>query len=216
LSGASVGRSVNYDALTYDAQWDGFAFSSGLPSGEKRGIIRAKYYTVGAGINFSWFPNENVYAKLGGGAVNINNPVETFYTGGKNTVALRPAATLDVTIKTGDVLIVNPSVYYTQQGGAQELVGGALVRTILSNGAKGGTPIELILGAYYRVADAAIGAAGLEVGPIQFMASYDMTMSSLSPYNSSYGAMEFSLIYQNNYGKNRQNAKRSYTCPRFN
>jgi hypothetical protein len=48
------------------------------------------------------------------------------------------------------------------------------------------------------------------------MASYDMTMSSLAPYNSSYGALEFSLIYQGVYGKNKQNLKRSYTCPRFN
>lgn len=216
LSAASIQRSVNYDLLTYDAQWDGFAFNSGLPTGEKKGIIRAGYYTVGAGINFSWFPNENLYVKLGGGAFNINNPVETFYSGGKNTVALRPSGTLDVLLRTGEVLILNPSLYYTQQRGAQELVSGMLVRTVLSSNAKGGTPIELILGGFYRIADAAIGAAGVQVGPIQFMASYDLTLSSLAPYNSSYGAMEFSLIYQDNYGKNKQNARRSYTCPRFN
>jgi type IX secretion system PorP/SprF family membrane protein len=216
LSAASISRSVNYDLLTYDAQWDGFAFNSGLPTGEKKGIIRAGYYTVGAGINFSWFPNENLYVKLGGGAFNINNPVETFYSGGKNTVALRPSGTLDILLRTGEVLILNPSLYYTQQRGAQELVAGTLVRTILSSSAKGGTPIELILGGFYRIADAAIGAAGVQVGPVQFMASYDLTLSSLAPYNSSYGAMEFSLIYQDNYGKNKQNARRSYTCPRFN
>jgi type IX secretion system PorP/SprF family membrane protein len=216
LSAASISRSVNYDLLTYDAQWDGFAFNSGLPTGEKKGIIRAGYYTVGAGINFSWFPNENLYVKLGGGAFNINNPVETFYSGGKNTVALRPSGTLDILLRTGEVLILNPSLYYTQQRGAQELVAGTLVRTILSSSAKGGTPVELILGGFYRIADAAIGAAGVQVGPVQFMASYDLTLSSLAPYNSSYGAMEFSLIYQDNYGKNKQNARRSYTCPRFN
>jgi type IX secretion system PorP/SprF family membrane protein len=217
MTASSVQRSVNYDLLTYDSQWDGFAFSSGLPSGEKNGIIRGGYYTVGAGINFSFFPNENMYIKFGGSAVNINKPIETFYTGGKNTVALRPTGNLDILIRTGTVLIVNPSIYYTQQGGAQELVAGGLVRTILSSGGRGnGTPVQLILGAYYRVADAAIGTAGLEVGPIQFMVSYDATLSSLAPYNSSYGALEFSLIYQNDYGKNRQNAKRSYTCPRFN
>ncbi len=216
LTASTVSRSVNYDLLTYDAQWDGFAFNSGLPSGEKVGIIRGGYYTVGAGINFSFFPNENMYVKLGGGAVNINNPVETFYAGGKNTVALRPSGNLDVLIRTGSVLIVNPSLYYTQQSGAQEITAGALVRTILSGGKAGSTPIQLILGGFYRIADAAVGAAGLEVGPVQFMVSYDATLSSLAPYNSSYGALEFSLIYQNDYGKNKQSAKRSYTCPRFN
>jgi len=218
MSAASVQRSVNYDLLTYDAQWDGFAFNSGLPSGERLGIIRTSYYTIGAGINFSYFPNENVFVKLGGGAVNINQPVESFYAGGKNTLALRPSGTLDVLVRTGDIIIVNPSVYYTQQRGAQELVGGAMVRMVFASGggAANATPFQLLLGGYYRMADAMIGAAGLEIGPVQFVTSYDMTMSTLAPYNSSHGALEFSLIYQGDWGRNRNNAKRSYNCPRFN
>lgn len=218
MSAATIQRSVNYDLLTYDAQWDGFAFNSGLPSGEKVGIIRTSYYTVGAGINFSYFPNENLFIKLGGGAVNINKPVESFYSGGKNTLALRPLGTLDVLIRAGDLLIVNPSVYYTQQSGAQELVGGAMLRAVLSKGggAANATPFQVLLGGYYRLADAMIGAAGLEMGPVQFVASYDMTMSTLAPYNKSFGALEFSLIYQGDWGRNRNSGKRSYSCPRFN
>lgn len=218
MSAATVQRSVNYDLLTFDAQWDGFAFNSGLPAGEKVGMMRTSYYTVGAGINFSYAPSENLFIKLGGGAVNINSPVESFYTGGKNTLALRPSGTLDVVLRTGDMIIVNPSVYYTQQQGAQELVSGAMVRLVVSQG--GGmaqsTPVQLLVGGYYRMADALIGAVGMEMGPVQFVANYDMTMSSLAPYNSSYGALEFSLIYQGDWGRNRNNAKRSYTCPRFN
>jgi type IX secretion system PorP/SprF family membrane protein len=218
MSAASVQRSVNYDLLTYDAQWDGFAFNSGLPSGERLGIIRASYYTIGAGVNFSIIPNENVFIKLGGGAVNINKPVESFYAGGKNTLALRPSGTLDILIRTGDMLMVNPSVYYTQQSTAQELVAGTMVRMVLAKGggAANTTPFQLLLGGYYRMADAMIGAAGLEIGPVQFVTTYDMTMSTLAPYNGSRGALEFSLIYQGDWGRNRNNAKRSYTCPRFN
>jgi type IX secretion system PorP/SprF family membrane protein len=218
LSAASVQRSVNYDLLTFDAQWDGFAFNSNYPNAEKVGILRTSFYTIGAGVNFAWFPSETVYLKLGGGAVNINKPIESFYAGGSNEVALRPAGTLDVVVQTGPILIVNPSVYYTQQNGATELVGGVQVRTYLS-GSGGGfntTPIQLLLGGYYRLTDAAIMTAGIQAGPVQFMASYDMTMSSLAPYNASYGALEFSLIYQGAYGRNKDHLKRSYTCPRFN
>jgi type IX secretion system PorP/SprF family membrane protein len=216
MSAATVQRSVNYDLLTFDAQWDGFSFNSNLPNGDQVGILRGSYYTIGAGVNFSWFPNENVYLKLGGGAVNINKPTESFYNNGKNEVGLRPTGTLDVLVRTGNILIINPSVYYTTQLGAQELVAGTQVRTILSRSGANSTAIELILGGYYRLADAVIGAAGLQVGNIQFMTSYDMTLSSLAPYNSSYGALEFSLIYQGNYRKNNSGVKRSYTCPRFN
>lgn len=216
MSAATVSRSVNYDLLTFDNQWDGFAFNTNLPNNEQVGILRTNYYTIGAGANFSWFPSENVYVKLGGGAVNINRPIESFYDNGVNEVGLRPAASLDVLMRTGPVLIVNPSMYYTTQNGATEIVTGSQFRTILSSSSLGATPIEFILGLYYRLTDAAIGTVGVQVGGVQFMASYDMTMSSLAPYNSSYGALEFSLIYQGIYGKNKQNIKRSYTCPRFN
>jgi type IX secretion system PorP/SprF family membrane protein len=216
MSAATVSRSVNYDLLTFDNQWDGFAFNTNLPNNEQVGVLRTNYYTIGAGANFSWFPSENIYVKLGGGAVNINRPIESFYDNGVNEVGLRPAASLDVLMRTGPVLIVNPSMYYTTQNGATEIVTGSQFRTILTNSSMGATPIELILGLYYRLTDAAIGTVGVQVGGVQFMASYDMTMSSLAPYNSSYGALEFSLIYQGVYGKNKQNLKRSYTCPRFN
>jgi hypothetical protein len=118
-------------------------------------------------------------------------------------------------IRTGSVFIVNPSAYYTTQSGATEIVAGTLVRTVLAS-ATNGTPVQFIFGGFYRVGDAGIGTAGLQVGNIQFMTSYDMTVSGLSPYNNSYGALEFSLIYQGQYGRNKGNMKSSYTCPRFN
>jgi type IX secretion system PorP/SprF family membrane protein len=215
LSGAYVQRSVNYDNLTFDAQWDGLSFNSHLSNGEKIGIIKTTYYTVGAGANLAYFPNEQVYIKLGGGLANINKPTETFYKNGKNTLDFRPTANLDMLFKTGPVLILNPSVYYTTQNKASELVFGTQVRTILSN-TKTLNPFttQLILGIFDRLGDAVIGVAGVQVGPVQFMASYDFTMSSLAPYNASYGAMEFSLIYTGKYYKNK-GIKRTYNCPRF-
>ena len=215
LSGAYIQRSVNFDNLTFYAQCDGLAFNTNLPTNEKVGVLKDNYYTVGAGLNFAWFPNESVYAKLGAGVNNINEPVETFYKDSKNVILYRPTVNLDVLMKMSDVVIVNPSVYYTSQGGASELVAGTLFRTILSDPHQlNPLTTQLILGAYYRLGDAVIGAAGIQVGNIQFMASYDFTVSSLAPYNASYGALEFSLIYQGKYYKN-QGMKHTYSCPRF-
>ena len=212
LSGAFVQRSVNYDNLTFDTQWDGMTFNQHLSNGEKAGIIKTNYYKVGSGLNFAWFPNESIYVKLGGGLDNINKPTESFYKNGTNTLDMRPTGNLDVLVRTGNVLIVNPSVYYTTQSGASELVCGALFRVRMSGG--GSTPSELILGAYDRIGDAAIGVAGIKIGSVQFTASYDMTMSALSPYNGSYGALEFSLIYEGPYHRN-QGIKKTFMCPRF-
>jgi len=212
MSGAYVQRSVNYDNLTFDTQWDGETFNTALPTGEKVGIIKTSYYTVGMGGNFAWFPNEFVYIKLGGSVNNINQPTESFYNS-KNTLDYRTTGNLDMLFKTGPVLIVNPSIYYSTQSGADELIFGSLFRTNLGENEKH-LPTQLILGVFDRLGDAVIGVAGVQVGAIQFMASYDFTLSALAPYNASYGALEFSLIYQSKYYKN-PGIKRTYNCPRF-
>jgi hypothetical protein len=129
---------------------------------------------------------------LGGALYNINKPVESFYKD-NNTLDYRPIGDLDVLFKAGERIIINPSVYYTTQSGASELVAGTLLRTVLS--AKNQTPAQLILGVYTRMGDALIGVVGLQMGNVQFMANYDFTLSALAPYNASYGALEFSLVY---------------------
>ncbi len=213
FSGAYVQRSVNYDNLTFDAQWDGITFNTNYANGEKLGIVKTTFYTIAGGLNLSLFPNENVYIKIGAGVNNINQPTETFYKNGINTVKYRPAATIDGVIKTGPVLIINPSVYYATQNGASELLFGSLFRTKLGEN-ENHMPTQLILGIFDRLGDALIGVAGIQVGTIQFMANYDFTMSTLAPYNSAYGALEFSLIYTGKY-PNNQGIKKMYTCPRF-
>jgi len=210
LAGSYVQRSVNYDNLTFDMQWDGFTFNKNYTNGEKVGILKTNYFSVAPGINFALFPNENVYVKLGASVQNVNQPNESFYNR-TNTVGYRPIGNLDMLFKTGDVVILNPSVYYTSQMGSDELVFGTLIRTILG---ETNNHLQLILGVYDRWNDAVIGVAGLQVGPVQFTTSYDFTMSALSPYNASYGALEFSLIYVGKYYKN-QGIKRTYSCPRF-
>jgi len=212
LSGATVQRSVNYDNLLFDTQWDGFKFNGNIPNGEKVGVLKDNYYTVGAGANLAWFPNENLYVKLGGSVENINQPVESFYNSTKNTLGYREVGNLDMVIRTGTVLIMNPSAYYATQSGATELVVGSLFRTMLSG--KNQMPSELILGLFTRLGDAVIGVAGYKIGSVQFMASYDLTMSTLAPYNASYGALEFSLVYSRPYHPN-DGIKKAYSCPRF-
>lgn len=212
LAGSTVQRSVDYDNLVFDAQWDGVEFNRSMANGEKTGIMKTNYYTIAGGLNFAWFPNEGVYVKLGGNLENINQPVESFYNSTKNTIAYRPIGYLDVTFKASDLLIINPALYYTTQSGAQEILAGSLFRTIL--GGKGESQTQLILGLYNRVNDAVIGVAGLQYGPVQFMANYDFTISSLAPYNAGYGALEFSLIYQRLYHPD-QGIKKAVACPTF-
>ena len=213
FSAATVNRSVNFDQLTFNNQWDGFKFNTNLSTGEKPGLIHTQYYTGGTGLNFAWFPNEEIYVKVGGGVSNVNQPVESFY-GGTNKLMMRESGNLDMFFHTGSVFTINPSVYYATQSGAAEIVGGTMVRINL-NGPYDENVTQLIFGGYLRVGDAVIGAAGLQYRNWQMMASYDFTISGLAPYNASYGALEMSIIYQGVYGRNRNSIKKSLGCPRF-
>lgn len=211
LQGGYSQRSVNYDKLTFDNQWDGVAFNTHISTGEKIGILKTNFYNVAAGINYAYL-TEALYVKVGAGLANINQPTETFYNK-TNQLAMRPTLNLDVLFRTGERTIFNPSVYYTTQSGASELVFGTLTRLHLSSPNEL-NPSQLILGAYYRMADAVIGVVGYQYGTLQITANYDMTASTLAPYNGSYGAMEISLVWGGNYYKNK-GARKMYACPRF-
>jgi type IX secretion system PorP/SprF family membrane protein len=211
LSGAVVQRSVNFANLTFDAQWDGESFNTNIPNNEKNGILKTNYETVGGGLYLAWFPNDQLYAKVGGSVANINQPTESFY-GGNNHIFMRPTANVDVVVKASQVFIINPSFYYATQAGAQELLFGSLCRILV--GKPGESKTQLILGGYMRSGDALIGAVGFQRGGLQIMFTYDNTVSTLAPYNLGYGAAEFSLIYQGLYSGFSRPA-RTYNCPRF-
>jgi len=213
LSGMMASTTVNYDLLTFDQQWDGQTFNTQFPNGEKGGVQQAGFYSVAAGFNFAWFPTESVYFKLGGGVSNLNKPVVTFY-GSKNTLDMRETGNLDMFFHLTPMFTLNPSVYFTTQSGAMELTAGSLVRTNLS-GPYQPVVTQLILGGFMRAGDAAIGVIGFQYANVQFVANYDLTISNLAPYNDGYGALEFSLIYQGVYGKNKDRTRKMLGCPRF-
>ena len=210
-SASFVQRSVDYDKLTFDFQWDGFKFNKSNANGEgKQGLIKTNYTDICVGLNYSYF-NDNIFFKLGGGVANVNQPKESFY-GGTNEIGMRPTANVDVTIKAARNVIVNPSVYYTTQKDAYELVYGSLFRFNIRP--ENEAPVQLILGGYNRWAESIIGAMGVQWGSFQLMANYDHTISTLSVYNNGRGAMEFSLIYLGLYPSNSGNRK-MLGCPRF-
>ncbi|OJW78627.1 MAG: hypothetical protein BGO69_01180 [Bacteroidetes bacterium 46-16] len=212
-SAAYVQRSVNYDKLTFDSQWDGFGFDYTLPSNEKGGIIKTNYMDVSAGINLALLPNDNVYAKLGFGIANINQPKQSFY-GQDTKIAMRPTGNLDILWRIGKTVILNPSVYYTTQQKAYEALYGTLVRINITPEKEGYGNNQLILGGYHRVGDAAVGVVGVEFVGIQIMGSYDYTISSLNDYNKGKGALEFSIVYQGVYDRSHR-GRNNIHCPRF-
>lgn len=212
---ASVQRTVDFNKLTYDQQWDGFAFNKNLANGEDANLQRTKYLDIGAGVNFAYFPNDAVYVKLGLGMSHLNQPQESFY-GMTNKIGMRPNANLDIRLQMNPTFILNPSIYYTSQRGANQVVLGTLAEFDVTgeNRGYGDTRTSLLFGAFHRWTESIIVNAGIQFNDIRLMTSYDFTISSLSPTVKGRGAMEIGLMYQGLYGDNSR-GRASYGCPRF-
>lgn len=216
LSGSTNQRSVDFAKLTFGAQWDGFKFDGTRATQEPiTGIGQSSYMDVGAGINYAYFPNENVYLKIGAGVAHLNTPTESFY-GMNNQIGMRPTGNADLLIRANPRFILNPSVYYSTQRNASELVYGSLFRFAVSQESMSEYTHndQLILGAFNRWNESVIGVVGVQWSGVRIMANYDFTISKMNTVNRGYGALEFSLVYEGLYGLNSK-GRQSYNCPRF-
>lgn len=209
MSGAYVQRSVDFTKLTFDRQWDGFTFDPSMENGEMGLQAQTSFIDVNAGINIAYYPNEYTYVKLGIGAAHVNQPKESFY-GQSNKILIRPTANLDLIWITNEMFTINPSVYYTRQGSAQQLMYGLKTRIFISED-NFGNPTNVIAGLYHRYNDAIVPVLGFEWAGVQFLTSYDFTLSSLAADINNKGALEFSLLYKGVYTKGRD----KMNCPRF-
>ena len=189
-----VNKRVDFTKLTFDNQWNGKFFDISAPSGEPFVANHVSYFSLQAGVNYAYFPNENTYLNIGFSASNINRPKESFFTDGleDTRIATRLTTFLNGSFRASDAWILNPNVYVSKMTTTWEIVaGGTSQRDLSGNG-----NTQLIMGAYYRVNDAFIPVVGLQKSGYRFTFSYDATASSLRNYNQSRGAYEMSIVKQ--------------------
>ncbi|MCD6064727.1 MAG: hypothetical protein K0R82_2638 [Flavipsychrobacter sp.] len=219
VSVSSANRSLNFNKLTYNQQWvgrNGVTFDPQLNSNEPVGILKTSYVDLAAGINYATFPTDATYLRVGVSVAHLNQSKESFYedtitiTG--NKLGLRPSANADAIIHWSEMLTINPSIYYTMQKNASQIVFGSLGMIYVAGHRDRRT--ELIVGAFYRWDDAVIGALGMQFNSVRIMTSYDYTVSSLGKDNNNFGALEFSISYQGLYGSMGRSG-RTINCPRF-
>ncbi len=214
-AGFNVGianKTIDQTKLKFPDQFDGKFFDGTLPTSVVLNNNNITYFDMQAGMNYAYFPTEDIYINAGYSIHHINKPKETFFNdqADSNTIPMRHIAFLNAIYKLNDLVILNPNAYYTTQAKASELVFGLNGSYNLSgDGAK-----QLIGGLYYRLKDAVIPMAGFEVNTLRFTFSYDVTTSSLKNYNNYKGALEFSLIKKGFYGVAKGNLRQTI-CPTF-
>lgn len=203
-------KRINSSALRFGDQWDGKFFSR--PTSEILLNNSIGYFDLQAGLNYSFFPTDNLYFHGGFSMHHLNKPRETFFqqnSGVDNRIPIRSIAFLDAMIKVNNMIIVSPGIYYTKQGTANEFVGGLHINyNITGDGNQ-----QLIAGVYTRPGDALIPMVGYQWRSFKFTFSYDATTSSLKNFNGGSGATEMYLQYDGMYTLMYAN-KQSF-CPAF-
>lgn len=188
-------------------------FEAGVPASLVFSSYNTNYLDVQAGMNYAYFPTENLYINAGFSVHHLNRARETFFdnsTGYDNRLAQRYIGFANASIKLNDMVIINPMAYYTTQAGAHELVGGMNANYNLS----GDGEVQVLGGLYYRAGDAVIPMIGFQWKIFRMIFTYDVTTSTLSNYNNARGAYEFSLINEGFYNEYNGNRRQSW-CPKF-
>ncbi len=206
-------KQINAANLKFPDQFDGQFFDSHLPTSVSLDRNNISYLDLQAGLNYAYFPNEEVYLNIGFSTMHINRARESFFTaqpGVDNRIPMRHNVFINGSFKLNDQWIVNPNVYFSTQAKSTEIVGGLNAHYNLS----GDGEKVLIAGMYYRHKDAVIPMIGIGLKDYTFSFTYDATMSTLKNYNNTRGAFEFSLIKQGVFDRYNGNRQQSM-CPSF-
>ena len=203
-------KNIDQTRLKFPDQFDGKFFDNSLPTSVVLTTNNVSYLDVHAGMNYAYFPRENIYINAGYSIQHVNRPKETFFNDNTNNgrIPMRHTGFVNAILKVNDRVIINPNAYFSTQARASELVFGINANYNLSEyGEK-----QLLAGVYYRLGDALVPMVGFELKSIQFAFSYDVTLSSLSKFNNYRGASEFSIIKKGFYP---ENVERQSLCPKF-
>lgn len=213
-AGFNVGyadKRVDLNKLTFGSQWNGQFFDSQMFSGEPITQASIGYFDMQVGMNYAYFPTEEIYINGGFSVHHVNEPRETFYAG-DNQIERRYIGFLNASLKVSDNVILNPGAYYARQATASEtMVGAYAAYNLADHGEK-----QVFGGAYYRIKDAFSFLVGYQMSNFRLMFNYDVTSSALAVSNSRQGAYELSLIYVGLYpNRSFSNARRHTLCPSF-
>lgn len=160
------------------------------------------------GATFSGYPSNKTNYKLGVGYMHIIRAKEEFLQDSlSNNLPGRMTAFAQGDFMTGNPKFrIMPHILFMNQAKVNEI-------NLTSNFGYKVTPdLELVFGAGYRVLDAAAINLGANYKGVEFLATYDVNVSKLTPASRANGGFEISLGY---VGRIKKPVKPELPCIRF-
>jgi type IX secretion system PorP/SprF family membrane protein len=214
IGGGVTMRSLNNpNNMKWESQYNGYAYDSGVSSGEAAPTSKFLQGDFVLGIDYHYSRTDRTISSQDGTSYDIGLSAFHFtvpklnYTSNidKQYTKIVFHTNFNIGIKNAGMAIL-PSLIYVRQGPAQQINGGVMFKRIFK-GASVYTskqkPAAFALGAFYRWNDAVIPSLLIEYDKYALGFSYDLNVSKLRTASKLNGGMEISFRFNVSpgYGK---------------
>lgn len=185
-------RQINWDALYFDNQYNGYIFDPSAATNETYQSDRKTNISIGVGSLYEWRKNERFKVLSGFGIYNLNRPNQGFYFD-KIQRDIRFTLFAKGTFKINQKWDAVPSLQFNNQGIYRELLLGGSAKYYLTSTTK--VYQALYGGIWYRNRDAAYLTFGYDYKDFFAGISYDINYSKLVPASRARGGIEIAVRY---------------------
>ena len=202
-------RSLTYDKLTFDNQYNGLSYDPGLPNGETFIKDKITYLDFSLGTSLKIYKGGRKFHHFGIAASHLNKPFASLFDN-KNIKLDRKLVLFGMTrLALGSNNEVDPSLLLGFQGTYREIVPGATFRMIRNSSTE--HFFALTASVFWRVGDALIPSVGSDYKQWTAALSYDVNLSGLKPASNLKGGYEITLLYK--MDKTKAKREKSVPCP---
>lgn len=194
-AGAQFGlsnTSIDYNALRFDAQYNGFSYDPSLGTGELFSRDARSHLDVHAGIGYRYAPQARRNITAGVACFNLTTPDASLFNAAPSPLDLRTVVHAAGQLPVSALVDVLPMLQWQGQGTFREFLIGGTARYILLD--RWGLTRAVQGGLFMRAKDAGYLYAGLEHDDWTFGLSYDINLSRLEPASNSRGGFEFTAV----------------------
>lgn len=184
--------SIDYNALRFDAQYNGFSYDPSLGTGELFTRDARSRMDLHTGIGWRYTPEKRRSFSAGLAFFNLTNPDVSLFDAAPSPLDLRTHVHAGAQFPVSDQVDVLPMLQWQGQGKFREFNVGGTARYILLD--QWGLTRAVQGGIFMRAKDAGYLHAGLEHDDWTFGLSYDINLSRLEPASSNRGGFEFTAV----------------------
>ena len=183
--------SIDYSALSYDSQYNGYYFDPSLSSNEQFSRDAATHPDLHAGLIYRHAPGKRKLIQAGIALFNLTTP-RIDLNGDTSPLDRRAVVHAITRIPVSAKVDVLPMAQYMAQATFRELMLGAAARYILKDKYTFLRTVQA--GLYWRATDAGMVFAGLEYDDWTVGLSYDLNFSRLVPASRNRGGFEITAV----------------------